>query len=290
MPIAKTHTELSTGLPPDDEPRYADIIVGALQRDEAGRDKAENTLLRNSWAGMCARAIGYLSKDIQPTEPHTAADYWRFNIGQYVHDVVQKALTEALPNAQIEVKVDMRTTDKPLDSSGHIDIVVSAPDHVTAIELKSIGGFGYKKSIGARGDADGPRHSAIMQGALNAYALDADEMVIIYVATENLSPREIQKLGRGDIGRFYSEWTFRRNDYVPIAEKEIRRLGKIAEMVNADVLPPRSMPSIPPKARIIDPEAGRWDLEVDGNIVDSGSAWECGYCPFRTECINDGST
>lgn len=250
----------------------------------------------------------------QPSNPTTIAGYWTFGLGTAVHEMFQEIIVRDAatlwPGAsvRIEPKVDLSVIG--LAGSAHTDAVIEWPAHVfvtepepgliigedhppkrIAIELKSINGFGFKMAIGCRGDAEGPRDSAIVQGALNALALDVDELVIINLSLESVSPREAQKMGWDESEewrRFTAEWTFTREEFEPIARAEVKRMNNILTTHDAGLLVPRRVPGTPPGARITDPSRGQWTVERDGSILDVGTTWQCGYCNFRDRCTNDG--
>lgn len=335
MPLNADHSDLppatpASGNPPTQPPIFMQILADAWYRnylDETGLDKAhaEPTRIRNSWAGSCARDLGYkvalrdatmqlaeLDVDspaavellaeierLQPTNPPDVASLYRMNIGTMIHEAIQGRLIDAFPGAAVEVTVDMRPIG--LDSSGHVDVVVDedrpnedtqATYHWrTAIEIKSINGFGFKMATGCRGPAEGPRESALLQGALNALALNADELVIGYLSLENLSQREADKVGADEYGKFCAEWRYPRDVFEPLAQAEMKRMNAVLEFVDDDKLPPRSMPGIPKGARVIDPAKGHWVRKnAEGAMVENGQTWMCQYCWNRDRCIDDGPT
>ena len=298
MPIKKDLSDLPKGdrregKLPDARPRFTGPIAEAwYEKWKETSDLAfavEGTRIRHSWAGKCARELGYRLTDTEESNPIDIASAWTFTIGHMVHDKWQEFLQLVFPNAQIEVKGVI----EEIDSSCHVDAVVTFEIEgklwKVALELKSINGFGFKMAIGARGEAEGPRGSAIKQGALNAVAMGADELVIAYVSLENLSPREVEKLGlREPWQRFTAEWTFSREEYTAIANEEKLRLSTILAVVDAGKLPPRSIPDLPKGARVTDPKSGTWtQVDAEGAVINAGTTWQCGYCSFQTRCNAD---
>ena len=81
---------------------------------------------------------------------------------------------------------------------------------------------------------------------------------------------------------------------------ELERLRKVAGMTT---LPPRYIPgSMPRGARIVDVPGqqhgrGTWQLwiesptEGDGDpvLMETGTAWQCGYCGYRDLCARAGN-
>jgi len=210
-------------------------------------------------------------------------------LGSLVHEVFQAAAEEALPNAQSEVKVDMRPFG--LDSSGHIDLVSTEDGKITALEVKTVNGFASKLAVGGQGPAQGPRSSAIVQAALNGLGINADEVRIILLFMENISPSVAKKIGfTKPWQKFCAEWVLTREEYEPIAKAEIVRMNGILEIVDRGELAPRSIPDLPEGALITDPSKGSWTVEQDGMIIDAGQYWACdGYCAFKDQCLKDGA-
>lgn len=265
---------------------------------DQGRPKAGDTTFRASWAGMCARALGYLATGVEQTEPPSEADYWRMGLGTIVHELLQEVLGDAFPGAEMEVKC----THTDLVSC-HIDVVIPEVFHPVggavsvhptkvSIEIKTINGFGFKKAIGARGPAEGPKTSHKLQAFIGAKLVDADECRIVYLSLENLSPRELTKLAHGDAetDRFVAEWAYARNDFEPVADKELARLERVRQVIAGGDLPPRVTPDMPAGARIVDPQRGAWSIIVDDQVHGTGSVWQCDYCDFRSRCIADGAS
>lgn len=407
------------GNPPDSQARYAPRLAQAWADtlDDGSLAMAfPEARIRHSWAGMCARKIGYMVTGAEETNPIDLADRWRFGIGTTIHEKWQAIMADAFPGCEVEKRVwieecksaghidcfipgdpttastsldgdrggpddrlldlaqgqdegglrsDRRPVAKSVDGTGPSHDVrgagrpdpgrptprspLSSPGMLqprpsgtgdtggeqstgrddedllpegsrvpprepgssdrleagqgmqrmrapaerslvggTAIELKTINGFGAKLAIGARGPAEGPRSSAILQGALNGLASGAGEVVVVYLSLENLSPREFQKIG-GHFSwqKFCAEWTFPSELFLPMAIREVNRMKRILEIIDEGQLPPRSVPDLPQGARIVDPRRGTWQISQDGAITDAGSTWMCGYCSFTERCADD---
>ena len=291
MPIEKDLSHLPTkveGLPPTSNPRFGPHLAAVwmdMFGDDEDRPMADDTArVRASWAGNCARRIGYeLTTDIERSNPMTIADYWRLGIGKAVHEWWQQAMVHTFPDAEPEKKSLL------LDGlfAGHGDLYI--PELKVEIEAKTINGFGFKKAVGSRGPAEGPRHSALLQGALNAHAHGAEQLVILYLSLELLSPREREKINTDEIGRFVAEWVFDREVFEPLALAELERLQLIVADVDAGVMPERRIPDpeMNRDAIITNPSTGEWRVEAAGLILDTGKTWHCAYCPFQDQCVTD---
>ena len=244
---------------------------------------SEDARIRHSWAGTCSRALGYRLLGV--TEKGKGlADEWRLGLGREIHEWWQDALQVQYPDAEVEVQLITE-----LGTAGHADAVVTIDGVKVLIELKTINGFGFKKAVGARGPADGPRHSYVLQAALNALAANCDEVWIVYVSLENLSNREAEKMGATEAGRFSAEWHFTREQWEPLAYDELARFADVMATVDAGDLPPREIPDpeLPAGAQIYDPAKGRWEVRSQGLVTDTGSYWGCTYCPMQDRCVSD---
>jgi len=220
---------------------------------------------------------------------------WNVTLGTLLHEAWQAALVERFPDAEVEVTC----ATVGADGSGHIDAVIRTAERVTAYELKTIGGFGYKAATGTarKGTpAEGPKSEHLLQAALNGAAVDADEVVVGYLSKESLSVNVAERFGASELERFCCEWTFTREQYEPLAAMEAERVATVLGMVADGNLAPRHLPEMPKGARVIDVAKGAWVLEhISGDdcdpndegtriTVDTGRVWQCGYCNRRTLC------
>ena len=275
------------GLTPDESPRFISVLVDqwAEENDLAGdKPTANGTPFRHSDAGKCARAISYTAAGIPKSDPMDITGVWNTRLGTLIHEQWQEALQARWPGAEVEVIC----STVGADGSGHIDAVIRSYGHTTAYELKTIGGFGFKAAVGAarKGTpAEGPKSAHLLQAALNGRAVDADEVVIGYLAKECISLNVAKRFGIGDdVGRFAAEWTLTREQYEPLARLEAERVDGILGLVDDGYLAARKTPEMPVGAEITDPATGEWVRTSDGEAVEVGSTWECGYCSFQTLC------
>lgn len=321
----------AAGNPPDAMPRFGMALAEAwLELDRAEEHQKSRTdverYIRLGWGGKCARDIGYRLLNVPPSNPPDIAAIWRMGLGTMVHEGLQDALVKAFPGAEIEKVVGAEHDEiMGIPTSGRTDVylvtetflngvgtetteenaVARGVSKRTAVEVKTINGFGFKKSVGARGDAEGPRTGAIFQAALNGRALGADEVVVIYLSLECLSDRELKALVTKTGGepaphrKFLAEWTWSMAELDELVDRELKRLGKVIEITDtyaaameraADApLPPRSIPlEMPARGRVTDPSKGTWQVVIEGNVMDAGETWWCGYCDFKDRCIADG--
>jgi hypothetical protein len=216
-------------------------------------------------------------------------------LGTMTHKALEEAIPVAFPGAQVEVRVVVEDF-----ASGSADILLEITNddrgELVLIEMKTVNGYKFKtRATTFDGPPQGPDQAHKVQGAIYAKALDADRLVVLYLSMENVSPKLANKSVAGEAGRFSAEWHYTRDEFLPLAEAELRRARRIVQFIDEGRLPPRSSPEIPSGARIVDPDGGIWNLMVrDQNaaegerIARTGSTWICGYCDFRDRCIADG--
>ncbi len=283
---------------PDADPWFIEPVVSEwyAQYIGDGNDTREFAIPGSRWrasqAGDCSRAIAYKIAGLEVTNPVTVADAWRFNVGSLLHDHIQAVILKRWPGSEVEVKVRIGE-----DGSGHADCLVVKDDGTrVAVEIKTINGTGFKAStVGKSKSAlpEGARVSAILQGALCAASMDPqpEQMVVAYFSLENIAPYAAKTLA-SEMHRFSAQWTFSRDEYLTLAEDEIRRLDRIVQIT--DKLGPQAVPriipdpSLPPHRvqnaasgllHIIDPETG--------DYLRSDRTWRCDYCGHREQCIED---
>ncbi len=248
----------------------------------------DNKLWRGSMAASCARQIAYRLCGTEPSNPMTGADYWRMSLGTMVHNQLKPAIDKWLEKETEVTAIEEAEVELGEHGYGHVDLTLKAGDKTIVVELKTINGTGFKKSIGG----EGPRHSALVQGAMYAHASNADLLIICYLTMELLSPSWAEARGFDNTGRFGAEWHFTKEEFTPIAEAEISRLDWIAD--NLDQGFPEEIPrmfseydpEIPWGAEVIDPSTGAWMLEEDGHLLGKGKTWMCNYCQYQDECAN----
>ena len=249
----------------------------------------DEKIWRGSMAASCSRQIAYRLCDTEPSNPLTGADYWRFGLGTMVHKQLKPAIDRWLDKEEGVTAIEEAEVELGEHGYGHVDLTLKAGDKTIVVELKTINGTGFKKAIGG----EGPRHSALVQGAMYAHASNADLLIICYLTMELLSPSWAEARGFDNTGRFGAEWHFTKEEFTPIAEAEIARLDYIADNL-VQGLPhevPRMFseydPEIPWGAEIIDPSTGAWVLEEDNQLLAKGKTWMCNYCNYQDRCANE---
>jgi hypothetical protein len=263
-------------------PLLTQLLVEAIHdRNVAAgeRPKAFDTAFRHSDAGKCARALGMalwgFAKDPVVDLP---GEYVMW-LGEMIHLAWQDAVVAKFPTGSVTVEEKVRHGEL---SSGHADAVVVLENGKKLVyELKTMGGYGFNRAVGldrkryARTEPEGPSVTAKLQGALNAYAMDADLLVIGVVSLEAVSRQLAGRLQMPDLDRILSEWHYPPEAFVPWAEAELDRLA----WIKSDVERLRYLPD-----RIAVDTNGTTTL----NPKTSSPDWRCTYCAYRQQCITLG--
>jgi hypothetical protein len=242
---------------------------------------AGGTRYRFSDAAKCARYLSLVAAGFEG-EPFDAPAIHVMKLGEMLHEHWQEAVLARYPDAVVEGKGTVDLT------SGHCDLLVVVDGRRILVELKTVGGFKFKKAVGERGAAEGPSSSYIVQSALNARAHDADEAVIVMMATEAIGKGTAERKGFSEYGRFLAEWTFTRAQLDRYADEEQKRLEAIDGLVADGKLAPRHVPyEMPPGSRIVDTDRAMWTLTDGGDTTDTGQVWSgqlCLYCAQKPNC------
>jgi hypothetical protein len=277
------------GEPPDEHPRWGSILIDwcYTQAEKNKPNAVEGARFRHSDAGICSRALAYAALGIESSNPPDPAGYYIFWLGDVIHEAWQAALQAKFGEAaEVEVKVGAD------DMGGHIDAVVKMESgktepYVVAIEVKSQGGYGYKlASAQFQGPPEGPKLTHKLQAFLNAKRVNADEAVVLYITKD---PNNWVAEGLDPMLRVVAEWTYTREQYMPLADKEDWRIHEILRLLDDEkMLPARKVPELGAQNHLIlDPTKGEWANIVDGALVYPDKYkpyWGCGYCRYQDTC------
>jgi hypothetical protein len=314
--MAKDLSHLSGGNthPPDRPSELGKMLMaGWLEKidGEETRPKAADTKLRASNAGMCTRRLWFDIDD--PRFDATPADRWRMALGTMVHEKIEEDMVPMLLSMKDREWVDVQTepkfdlTLKGVSLSGHGDLfIVDKSGHRGVVEIKTVGGFKFKQRAFAwDGGPKGPEAYHLRQVGLAAEGLDADWLALLYVAFENLSPSKLAEGGRKlgleleDWDRFIAEWVFTREEMQPLIDDEMRRLRLVSQAHDmgkeaGDI--PRVVVVDGPQlggqnVTITEPKKSKapWEIrDVEGELLQVGDTWHCGYCPHFDACVEAG--
>lgn len=175
-------------------------------------------------------------------------------------------------------------------ADGEYDEVLMFPTHVG--EIKSVSGYSWKMMATTQGGPpEGPRYGAIMQGAYVAAALGVEDLIVINLSLENVSPKLAAAYSTSEVGRFAGEWSFKMADLRPSVDADVARINRVQRAIEAEVLVAREMhePGLPTGATILNPATGHWAVMIQDDVVQTGSHFSCAYCDYRNRCIDDGA-
>ena len=299
--MAKKKTDLGqllgdTPKPFDPDNKFAAVLTDYwMDRDTDYRPMSRpDANIRMSSAGDCARLLS-LTMVIPPEdrEPMSRGGRYVTTQGTEMHTLWGKAMKWKYGDrALLEPAVSIKRGRLLL--SGHSDCLLeaTAKDPVKRLlELKSTGAFKFTMAIGAgwASKEPGPAYTAVVQAALNAYAHGADTATVVYLPMGSVSRSAIQKAKLPALVQEGVSWTYSREEYEPIAERELARMERIVDLVlGGRVLAPRIVGhpennEIPHDAEIVDPDTGKWQSEGG-----AGTWWRCSYCLMREACIEAG--
>lgn len=274
----------------DEDQWFIEAVASAWYEDYIARGKDEldfalpDSRWRASWAGSCARKIAYHAAGIEPSDPPTAADSYRFNTGSLVHEDIQRIVTKLWPDAKIEHKVRLGRY-----GSAHVDLIINGD---TLIELKTINGTGYRRMFGQYGE--GARISAILQGCVSGYSYGPEikRVIVAVFSLEVTTPdkRDAYAMPPTEWGRFAAQWTFEREAFEPLAIQEIARMEKIVDRTDAEgyEVIPRIIPDpwMPPH-EIVSPGTSQYrERDRNGLAKKLVKTWHCDYCEFQSTCAD----
>jgi len=231
-----------------------------------------DSYFRHSDATGCARALYYKHTNAPATKPN-AASVWVMRLGTLVHDTWQAWLGDTNPAIDTETKVSIRRAR----SSGHAD--AHEPDTNRVYELKTTNGTAFRQIA----KNPKPKAGAVAQGALNGYALNADELVVTYISMEGMSDAVAASHNIHDAAdRVSRTFVYTADEFMPIAEAEVQRWEALAEQFDAGEMPARIMADDDYKTiEVADP--------LTGKLFGPGRTWRCGYCKFQMTCASDAA-
>jgi len=297
LPLA----ERQEGRPPARNNFVAEALAEAWYEQylAEGNDVLEHSIpeagpYRASMAGSrCDRALYYRLNKTEPSNPPSIADAWRMGLGSMIHASLQEILAGLFPDAVAEAVTDLRKIGIP--GSGHADLAFTYKAKRTLVEVKTVGGFQFKlKATRFKGPPQGPRYGDVLQAALQAEAHDCEQIVIVYLAMENVSA-DMADYSDSEAGRFAAEWHYTLEQLQPMVLAEKERIARLIENLESETLPPRELhdpTEYPEGAVVVDPYGqatrGTYHVKDGEQLSDTGTTWMCGYCWHRDLCTKDG--
>lgn len=308
--------DIDGGVRPDTDPFIGRAVTSLWLLDNHSDSKPHavpGTKFRFSSAGMCSQSLAFYFRQVEPTNIPDSADAWRMGLGTMVHESVQKYFKQAVKAwmpaeinghrvADVLVQFEVPVHLPSISGSGSADMCIDYLDEKDEIvwrqvvEIKTINGFGFKMSAtGFKGPAQGPRLSHVQQAALCARGLDADEMIICYLSMENVSPQLASSYcDDAEFGRFTAQWSYDKDEIERVSNQEMTRIWELQKELLQ--FPEDSEDPVVYVRRqvyndkgdlvtVTDPRSGAWSVtSADGQIIDAGKTWACGYCRYQDLC------
>lgn len=260
--------------------------IKELAIPEAGPYRASYSTIR------CDRALWYTLTNTERSNEPTVADRWTWFLGQIVHEALQPILIDAFPGAD-EVSIDLNSIG--IAGSAHADLVIQVNDQPTVIEITTVNGFKFKRmACRFNGSPEGPAYGKVMQALIAAKAANINQVVIMVMSLEKLSPSLAAQFSSTEASRFLAEWHYTVEEMSSQIDAEVARINHISRLAELNVMPEREIhdPEYPNGAIVTDPAAkphATWQLRQEDNVLDAGTYWGCNYCPFQTTCIQENS-
>jgi hypothetical protein len=225
------------------------------------------------------------------------AGAWATGLGTIIHEALQDCIGRKFPSAKFEVP------SKIEDVSGSCDALIAVSDfeftgpwevefdrnnstHVL-YELKTMGTYSFDKQVGWNrmraqvNGGEGPAMKAIAQAGMNAIGIMAADpnvtiewLVMGSITFEALSKNKAASMGVDGTNRFLAEYYIPRHEWQPLANQELSRMRGLGWALDNGYLPDRV--AIGDNGQV---------LELN---PDTGKAWQCDYCAFRSACSQDG--
>jgi hypothetical protein len=256
--------------------------------------------LRHSDAGRCSRHLFYKIAGVPVSDEINAESLFTFAMGDRAHEILQAAVERHF--TELGATVTHEVVLPAGVRAGHADTCIEFPtptalvwgDQVyevrkVLVEFKSTGGYSFSKCV----KEEGPKSEAYLQGALNAEAWGADLLVMVYVALDRQNRMADQVYGKGrlDLDATMAEWVYTAAEFGPDARAEAARMEAVLDTDGVHA-PRATFPGYGPSTFIANPthtpSHGMWvTTGPDGGVVESGTVWQCGYCPFRGRCADE---
>ena len=259
-------------------------------RDEAGpKPTAFDTPFRVSDAGACIRKRTFAAHKAVESEEFSPQTYMAFEIGNSIHESIQAAL-ECDGNGwyfESEVPIDLTEVSKKVGHgveefglSGHCDGIITqnGSEIKTVVEIKTCSGYAAKLAWPYPGRDEGPKREHVAQAALYALGIEADSILLVYVAKE--SDYRV-KIKAGDMMQWHlgmhetTDWWNGQTPY-DIAMDELRHFQYAARYYAKDQIAPAFVPRDNGELVLVH---DRPEYQQKGAVP-----WNCAYCNYNTTC------
>ena len=250
------------------------------EEDEGPKPTAAGTLLRCSDAGSCERQRAFNAIQARPTEMRSSETMLAFELGNAIHASLQEMMLSLDGfDTQVEVPVDLSSMGVSL--SGHCDgLMTNSDGRSMVVEIKTMSGYGAVRHFGGE-----PKREHVAQAALYAAGLDADGILIVYVAKE-AAYRKSAGVRPGEIAQWYyelDEEVYPDESVRDVMQMELHRFARVQRSIERNQLPE---PLVQDAEN--DYEMFRVDLPGPFGQPSKHHHWECRYCVYNTACVELG--
>ena len=251
------------------------------QEEEIGpKPTALGTLLRCSDAGSCERQRAFNAINAKPTERRSGETMLAFEVGNAIHASLQEMMLQLDGfNTAIEVPVDLSGWGVSL--SGHCDAVMTNSEgKCMVVEIKTMSGYGAVRHF-----TTGPKREHVAQAGMYALGLDADGILIVYVAKE-AAYRKSAGVRPGEVMQWYyelDEEVYPGESVRDVVQMELHRFARVELSLEYNELPE---PLVQDAEN--DYEMFRVDLPGPFDQPSKHHHWECRYCVYNTACVELG--
>ena len=260
------------------------------RRDEEGpKPTAFNTPHRVSSSGKCIRARTLEAHGAMESDEFSSQTYMAFEIGNAVHKSIQDAL-DCDGNGwyfEAEVPIDLTEVSKKVGHgieefglSGHCDGIITQNGSgiKTIVEIKTVSGYAAKLAWPYPGNDAGPKREHVAQATLYALGVEAESIMLVYVAKEGDYRSGIKA---GDIMQWdfhLHETTDYWNGQTPydIAMNELRHFQYANRYFSKGQVAPALVPNDDGELKLI--------IDRPEYMQKGGKPWNCSYCNYNTMC------
>ena len=260
------------------------------RRDEEGpKPTAFNTPFRVSDSGACIRKRTLSAFDAMESDEFSSQTYMAFEIGNAVHKSIQDALDcdgngwyfEAeRRSSDLEVSKKVGHGIEEFGLSGHCDGIITQNGSgiQTIVEIKTVSGYAAKLAWPYPGNDAGPKREHVAQATLYALGVEAESIMIVYVAKEGDYRSGIKA---GDIMQWdfhLHETTDYWNGQTPydIAMNELRHFQYASRYFSKGQVAPTLVPNDDGELKLI--------IDRPEYMQKGGKPWNCAYCNYNTMC------
>lgn len=239
---------------------------------------ATGTLLRCSSAGSCERQQAFSAIKAKPTEQRSSETLLAFEIGNAIHNSLQEMMLARDDfDTQVEVPVDLSSLGVSL--SGHCDaLITDSQGNKIVVEIKTMSGYGASRTFGSD-----PKREHVCQAGLYATGLEADAILIVYVAKE---ADRGWKVRPGQIAQWYyelDEEVYPDESVRDVVNSELARFSRVEHYLNQGLLPE---PLVQDSNE--DYAMSRVELVGPFGAPSKHHHWECRYCIYNSACADIG--